>query len=187
MPPHRRAERGLARTWQSSELFADLTVLENVKVACGAAGARSAFWDCVHPGRTVEEDLSEQWVAAVQLSAAADRFPTELSLGQQKLVGIARALARSPQFLLLDESAAGLSTGDTRDFGRFVRKLVQANGIGVLLVEHDVGLVTSICDYIYVIDFGELIAEGSPQEILENSAVIRAYLGSEFEPVAVPT
>jgi sulfate-transporting ATPase len=102
-------------------------------------------------------------------------------------VSIARALARSPQFLLLDEPAAGLSTGDTSDFGRFVRNLVRATGIGVLLVEHDVGLVTSICDYVYVIDFGELIAEGRPQEILANSAVIRAYLGSEFEPVAVAT
>jgi ABC-type branched-subunit amino acid transport system ATPase component len=187
MPPHRRAEKGLARTWQSSELFADLTVLENVKVACGAAGGRAALWDCVHPGRATEGDSSEQWVAAVGLSAEADRFPGELSLGHQKLVSIARALARSPQFLLLDEPAAGLSTGETRDFGRFVRNLVQANGIGVLLVEHDVGLVTSICDYVYVIDFGELIAEGRPREILANSAVIRAYLGSEFERVAVAT
>jgi ABC-type branched-subunit amino acid transport system ATPase component len=162
-------------------------VLENVKVACGATSTRAALWDCVHPGRASEEDLAAQWVAAVHLSEEANRFPTELSLGQQKLVSIARALARSPQFLLLDEPAAGLSTGDTTDFGRFVQDLVQAYGIGVLLVEHDVGLVTSICDYIYVIDFGQLIAEGNPREILANSAVVRAYLGSEFDRVAVAT
>jgi ABC-type branched-subunit amino acid transport system ATPase component/ABC-type branched-subunit amino acid transport system permease subunit len=181
IPPHRRTEKGLARTWQSSELFADLTVLENVKVACETGGVTSALFDCVHPGRNRSDDRSRQCLAAVGLAEASDRFPSELSLGQQKLLNVARALGRNPQFLLLDEPAAGLSTGDTRDLGQFIRDMVEANRIGILLVEHDVGLVTRICDYIYVIDFGVLIAEGTPEEIRSNPAVIKAYLGSGFE------
>ena len=102
--------------------------------------------------------------------------PTNLSHGQRKLVGVARALVMEPKLVLLDEPAAGLDSDESQVFGQRIRSLL-ATGLSVFMIEHDMGLVLSVCDYIYVLDFGRIIAEGTPAEIRDNPLVIDAYLG----------
>ncbi|MBL7521843.1 ABC transporter ATP-binding protein, partial [Frankia sp. CNm7] len=111
------------------------------------------------------------------LGDAADRRPTELSLGQQKLVGVARALVGGTAMLLLDEPAAGLDTHESGQFGAELRRIA-ATGVGVLLIDHDMTLVLDVCDRVYVLDFGKVIASGPPAAIRDDPAVIAAYLGS---------
>ena len=111
-----------------------------------------------------------------------DRMPSELSHGQRKLVGVARALAPEPQLLLVDEPAAGLDSRESEELGTRLRGVVE-EGTAVLLIDHDMGLVLSVCDYIYVIDSGALIAEGTPAEIRNDARVIAAYLGEPAEQV----
>jgi branched-chain amino acid transport system ATP-binding protein len=110
------------------------------------------------------------------LHDVADRRPTELSHGRRKLVGVARALASRPKLVLLDEPAAGLDTEESQVLGEHLR-LLPAEGVTVLLVDHDMGLVLSVCDEIHVLDFGQLIARGTPDQIRADDAVITAYLG----------
>ncbi len=178
--PHRRTLTGLARTWQSAELFEDLSVFENVQVACENGSLPAALRDCVWPRTSGSEVSAARWLEWFDLGAVAARFPSELSLGQRKLVNLARALARTPRILLADEPAAGLSTGETSVLGRALKSLVGSFDIGVLLVDHDVGLVTEVCDYIYVLSFGALIAQGTPSEVRKDPNVIASYLGEEF-------
>jgi len=180
--PHLRARAGVARTWQSSELFDDLTVLENMQVASESGSVAAALRDCVWPRRAGSEQ-AKGWLEWFGLEETADRSPEELSLGQRKLVSLARALARGPRIVLADEPAAGLSTAETAVLGRALRRLVATHDIGVLLVDHDVGLVTEICDYVYVLSFGTLIAEGTPAEVRADPSVIASYLGEEFQAV----
>ncbi len=119
------------------------------------------------------------WAAdAVQITDILERQPQELSHGQRKLVGVARALASRPSLLLLDEPAAGLDTDETALLGKRLRELPQ-RGITLLLIDHDMSLVLEVCDHILVIDFGKLIAEGTPAEIRTNQRVIDAYLGRQ--------
>jgi ABC-type branched-subunit amino acid transport system ATPase component/ABC-type branched-subunit amino acid transport system permease subunit len=178
--PHRRTRAGLARTWQSAELFEDLTVLENLQVACEDGSVTAALRDCLWPKNSGTEQIAIGWLRWFGLDQVAGRFPAELSLGQRKLVNLARALARTPKIVLADEPAAGLSSAESAALGRALKRVVAAHDVGVLLVDHDVGLVTEICDYIYVLSFGTLIAEGTPAEIRSDPVVIASYLGSEF-------
>jgi branched-chain amino acid transport system ATP-binding protein len=172
-----RARRGLARTFQSIELFDDLTVEENLLVAS----------DDVSVGRALVELLlarrraggASDWALSVcGLEDVATRSPKDLSHGRRKLVGVARALARRPRLVLMDEPAAGLDTHETAELGAHLRSL-PGEGVTVLLVDHDMGLVLSVCDYVYVLDFGKLIAQGTPAEIRQNDQVITAYLGTQ--------
>jgi branched-chain amino acid transport system ATP-binding protein len=175
--PHRLARRGLVRTFQSVELFDDLTVIENLAVAAQPPSLLGALGSVFGVGAEGgAEDVS--WALAVTgLAEVAERYPTELSHGQRKLVGVGRALACRPSLLLLDEPAAGLDTDETLALGRRLRTLPE-HGVTVLLIDHDMGLVLGICDRVLVLDFGNVIAAGTPAEIRANPGVIDAYLGS---------
>ncbi|KPM54243.1 ABC transporter [Frankia sp. CcI49] len=171
LPTHSRVRRGLARTFQSLELYDDLTVEENVSAALfGASG------DERHRALASALDL-------VGLADRAGRHAGELSQGERQLVSIARACATGPKALLLDEPAAGLDTTESVWLGERIRS-ISATGVGVILVDHDVSLVLSVCDYIYVLDFGKVIAEGDPAAIRANRAVADAYLGSVHDALA---
>ena len=170
-----RARKGLGRTWQSSELFDDLTVMENLQVAAERVDTKGFIRDLFKP-RNDDIDALVVILEALDIAETAEQLPTELSHGQRKLVGVARALAARPTVLCMDEPAAGLDTEESQELGGRIRSLVDG-GTSVLLIDHDMGLVLTVCDYLYVLDFGELIAEGTPAEIRSNPVVISAYLG----------
>jgi branched-chain amino acid transport system permease protein len=155
--PHERARRGLARTWQSTELFDDLEVQENLTVASRDGSAGRAL-------------------ALVGMDWAARAMPAQLSMGQRKLVGVARALAARPRLLCLDEPAAGLDTRESEELGARLRGLAD-QGQSMLLIEHDMRLVLGICDRVVVLEFGRVIAAGTPEAVRRNPRVIAAYLG----------
>jgi len=157
LPPYERARRGLGRTWQSTELFDDLDVQENLTVAArGGPTARA--------------------LALVGMDWAAEAMPAQLSMGQRKLVGVARALAARPRLLCLDEPAAGLDTRESAELGACLRGLAD-QGQSMLLIEHDMGLVLGICDRVVVLEFGQVIADGPPAVVRTDPQVIAAYLG----------
>ncbi|WP_420438255.1 ABC transporter permease subunit [Candidatus Poriferisodalis sp.] len=175
--PHERARLGLTRTWQSLELFDDLTVRENVQVAAERSSFRSVLADFVVPTRPAQESRADAAMALVGLDHDTEVKPTSLPLGSQKLVGVARALAPAPRVMLADEPAAGLTTPESIALG--VRLLdVASEGVSILLIDHDMGLVLEVCDYIYVLEFGRVIAQGTAAEIRVNETVVNAYLGS---------
>src|SRR4051812_43032268 len=174
---HLRARRGLVRTFQSVELFDDLTVEENLLVASQRMGVLEALRDLLLPIAAHPRDDVDWALDLCGLTDVADRLPTELSHGRRKLVGVARALAQRPRLVLMDEPAAGLDTDESLELGRHLRALPEA-GVTVLLVDHDMGLVLGVCDEIVVIDFGKVIARGTPEQIRNDEAVLAAYLGS---------
>jgi branched-chain amino acid transport system ATP-binding protein len=176
LPAHQRARRGMARTWQSVELFDDLTVGENLRVASESASIGSMLADVVHPSRAVDLGQQQWALDLMGLGHLVDERPSNLSLGQQKLLGVARALAARPKLVLLDEPAAGLDTAESEALGQRLMDIVD-NGITVFLVDHDMGLVLEVCDYVYVLEFGRLLAEGTASEVRRNDVVIEAYLG----------
>jgi branched-chain amino acid transport system ATP-binding protein len=169
--PYRRARRGLARTFQRLELFGLLTVRENVELAA-AAGGRSRQ---VHGRRDAADAL-----ALVGLSELGEVRADELPTGKARLVELARALATGPRVLLLDEPASGQDDAETEAF-REVLLSVAARGIAVVLVEHDVQLVMRTCAQVHVLDFGRILAAGTPAEVQADEAVIDAYLGAAVE------
>lgn len=179
---HRRVLRGLSRTFQSLELFEDLSIHDNLQVAAERPRWWSPFADAVLPRRREPESLA--WALdALGLEGSVDRLPSELSHGRRRRLGIARALVAKPRLILLDEPAAGLDTTESRLLGEQLRKL-PALGITVLLIDHDMSLVLSVCDTISVLDFGKVIASGTPTDIRNNERVIQAYLGADADAVA---
>jgi branched-chain amino acid transport system ATP-binding protein len=175
--PYRRARLGLARTFQSVELFGDLTVDENLLVASEHVTVASALRDLFLPQRAPDRAGVDWAISVCGLEDVVDRYPAEISLGKRKLAGIGRALARQPRLVLLDEPAAGLDTDESLELGRQLRALPRDHGVTVLLIDHDMGLVLSVCDQLMVLDFGRQIAAGTPAEIRDNPRVIEAYLG----------
>jgi ABC-type branched-subunit amino acid transport system ATPase component/ABC-type branched-subunit amino acid transport system permease subunit len=172
LAPHARVRAGLARTFQSLELYDDLSVEENVSVA--ASGGRQADRRAA-VARALE---------SVGISALRDRPAGDLSQGERQLVSIARACVADPAVLLLDEPAAGLDTEESTLLGERIRAIC-TTGTAMLLVDHDVNLVLSVCDHVYVLDFGAVIAEGPPDAIRADRAVADAYLGTMHDTEAV--
>jgi branched-chain amino acid transport system ATP-binding protein len=158
LPPHARAQRGLARTWQTVELFDDLSVRENLTVA--AKG-----------GASVDDELE-----LLDLADVADSMPWELAQAARKRAGIGRALVARPRLLCLDEPGAGLDVRQSRELGALLAGIADS-GTAVLLVDHDMGLVLSACDRIVVLESGAVIAQGTADEIRGDERVISAYLG----------
>lgn len=165
---HRRARAGVTRTFQSLELFDELTVAENLRVHADPHGLGRR-----DPAPTTAGDplavLGLEWTAALR--------PTALPHGTRRLVSIARALAGRPTVLLLDEPAAGLEVAETRELARRLRALVDGGVASIVLVDHDMSLVMGVCDVVYVLDFGRCIATGPPAAVRADPAVVTAYLG----------
>jgi branched-chain amino acid transport system ATP-binding protein len=170
LSPHKRARLGLARTFQRLELFTMLTVRENIRVAADIHRKWSRASD--DPAAR-----TESIIARIGLNAVADVRVTALPTGQGRLVELGRALACKPSVLLLDEPASGQDDGETEQFARLLRDLAD-EGMAVVLVEHDVQLVMAVCDIISVLDFGRMIATGTPAQIQRDEAVLSAYLGA---------
>jgi ABC-type branched-subunit amino acid transport system ATPase component len=181
-PPHARALRGLGRTFQRMELFDSLTVRDNVSLGREAGLAGSKPWRHLFGKRAdaaLVAEAVEGAIEACDIQALANRRPADLSTGQRRLVELARCIAGGFQVMLLDEPSSGLDKAETEKFGVILRQLVDARGIGILLVEHDMALVMSVCNYIHVLDFGKPIFEGTPREVGTSDLVRAAYLGSE--------
>lgn len=163
--PFEVARLGIMRTYQNIRLFGALSVRDNIR---GAALRR---------GDIVEEELRELLERTGLSSVALDARAASLSYGDQRRLEIARALAARPQILLLDEPAAGMNPVETQGLAKLVRWIAE-QGIGVLLIEHDVGLVRAVSDRVVVLNFGTVLAEGKPDDVVRNPAVIEAYLGA---------
>lgn len=183
LKPHKITEKGICRTYQNIRLFSQMTALENVMVGghCRIQSGvmRSVFKTKVQ--RQEEQELkqhAEELLKLVGLKDYKDVLSENLAYGQQRRLEIARALASNPQLLLLDEPAAGMNEKETDSLFDLIKTL-QAKGITVLIIEHDMPLVMKLCDRITVLNFGRKLAEGTPLEIQNNEAVIEAYLGSE--------
>jgi branched-chain amino acid transport system ATP-binding protein len=176
--PHVRARDGLVRTWQSVELYEDLTVWENLIVAADSPRWWIMLADIAIPSRRVaKESTAHKALLALGLEVDRDRMISELRHDRRKLVAIGRALASEPAVLLLDEPTAGLTTEETAALGLELRRIA-GTGIGIVLIEHDMSLVLSVCDEILVVDFGRPLTQGIPDAVVSDPRVIEAYLGS---------
>jgi branched-chain amino acid transport system ATP-binding protein len=179
---HQRARSGIGRTFQRLEVFSSLTVRDNVRVGLeirrGWSRRRTPAPAFLAGGADIDPvDEVELILERLQLTELADLPVGALPTGQARLVELGRALAARPRVLLLDEPASGLDERETLDFGALLVDLSRA-GLGILLVEHDISLVMRVCEHLSVLDFGQVIATGSPHEIRSNEAVLAAYLGS---------
>jgi ABC-type branched-subunit amino acid transport system ATPase component len=178
--PAPRSRRGMGRTFQRMELFDSLTVAGNVAVGreAGLAGLNPLRHLWATPKERVDTSTRvEEALARCGLSDVADEMVGVLSTGRRRLVELARVIASGARMVLLYEPSSGLDSAETKRFGAILRSLVEDDGLGILLVEHDMTLVMSVCDYLYVLDFGDLIFEGSPAEVHDSPIVRAAYLG----------
>jgi len=182
--PYQITKLGAARTFQNIRLFGDMTVLENVMVAYHMHAKHSFFTSLFRlPGHFKgEADMREkgiEFLKIFKLDGKKDEIAKNLPYGEQRRLEIARALAAKPKLLLLDEPAAGMNPQETTELMHLIRWIRDEFKITVLLIEHDMGLVMGVCERIYVLDHGQMIASGTPEEIRANPKVIEAYLGQE--------
>lgn len=183
-PAYRRARAGVSRSFQGVELFDDLTVRENLRAALDERDFSAYLTDLIAPR---QRPLPAHAVAAIRefgLEEHLEKKPTDLAFGQRRLVAIARAIASAPSILLLDEPAAGLSATEVTELADVVCRLAGEWGFGILVIEHDMNFVMSVCDRIVVLDFGRKIAEGAPSEIQHDPVVIAAYLGEDADDMS---
>jgi branched-chain amino acid transport system ATP-binding protein len=181
LPPERLARVGLVRTFQNIELFGQMTVLENVMVGLHTKSASGLVacalrlpWQMAEEKRIRSRAL--ELLDYVGIADLAEQSAASLAFGKGRLLEIARALALEPRLLSMDEPAAGLNSRETWQLGELIRR-IRADGVTILLVEHDMELVMDVCDRIVVLNLGQKLAEGTPRQVQENPAVIAAYLG----------
>ena len=180
--PHEICKLGVARTFQNIRLFSNLTVLDNVKTGLHNEITYSLAESLFHIGsyRKKERQMDEramELLGVFGLEGVADYKAANLPYGKQRKLEIARALATDPKLLLLDEPAAGMNPNETGELMETIELVRKKFGVTVLLIEHDMKLVSGICEYLYVLNFGRLLAEGTPSEVLQNPEVVTAYLG----------
>jgi branched-chain amino acid transport system ATP-binding protein len=183
LPPHRIAHKGLTRTFQNLQLFADMTVLENVMVGMHHRSRGGFFASAIKtPWVMAEErrirDESMEWLRFVGMEGHSATVAGSLPFGNQRILELARGLASKPELLMLDEPAAGLNLRETEDLAQLIIR-IKDSGVTVLLVEHDMELVMSVSDHVTVIDQGHKIAEGEPDSVRNDENVLKAYLGEE--------
>lgn len=183
MPPHRITQLGISRTYQNIRLFGEMTVLDNLIVAQHGLGHSSILGSILtSPGYRAEQRLLQQRAGALltqfELSDKASQRAGALPYGDQRRLEMARALATHPKLLLLDEPTAGMNPIETEALGAEILEL-REKGLAVLVIEHDMALIHQVCDEIYVLNFGQIIAHGTPDQIKNNPLVIEAYLGEE--------
>src|SRR5579859_32880 len=184
-----RARLGIGRTFQTPQAFSTLTVLDNLLLPAWLPRFGGVIADLVPlPGagraKRAARDRARGIATFLGIEDTLGRYPTELSLGQRRLIELGRALATSPRLLLLDEPASGLDAGETERFAELLLRVRDVFRLTVLLVEHDMQLVLAVADYLYVLNFGKLLAKGKPNEVVNNPDVIAAYLGGEDERAA---
>ena len=185
VPVHARAARGLARTFQNIALFHGLTVLENIKLG-GHHAMRAGVLSAMAYGRSarseemaLREEIERTVIDFLEIDHIRHRSVDVLSYGLQKRVELARALAMRPRVLLLDEPVAGMNREETEDMARFILDVQEEWGVTVVLVEHDMGMVMDISSRVVVLNFGEVIASGTPAEVRRHPQVVEAYLGAD--------
>ena len=185
LSPSRRAKLGIGRTFQKLELFHRMSVFDNLMTAAEAHASRlDLASDLLHlPRRAKEErrcaEIARGVMDELDLSWAAERLASDLPVGTARILELGRALCTDPKVMLLDEPSSGLDTRETQAFGRLLQRISDERRIGILLVEHDMDLVMEVCRLIYVLDFGRMIANGTPNEIASDPVVRNAYLGEE--------
>ncbi|MDD4801887.1 MAG: ABC transporter ATP-binding protein [Syntrophomonas sp.] len=184
LPPYVICKHGIARTFQNIRLFRDLSVLDNVKIAFhknvpyGFLNAIIRTPNFFRGEREIEEQAME-YLKIFNLDSKKDEIASSLPYGEQRRLEIARALATNPTMLILDEPAAGMNPQETQDLMQLIQWIRKDFNLSILLIEHDMSLVMGVCERIYVLDYGQVIAEGKPEEIRNNKRVIEAYLGEE--------
>ncbi len=186
LKPNLVTEKGLARTFQNIRLFQNMTVLENVMIGCHCrmkAGILGAVLRGISTRREEEAVIQKSYLILkkIGLEKHVNDFAKNLPYGAQRRLEIARAMATDPFLLLLDEPAAGMNPHETDELDELIIKIRETEGISILLIEHDMKLVMSLSDRIFVMDYGRMIATGTPAEIRKNPAVIKAYLGEEID------
>jgi len=186
LKPNLVTRKGLARTFQNIRLFSSMTVLENVMIGCHPITRSGILGALLRGGHTKEEeqfivDKSYEILKRIGLEKYVDELALNLPYGAQRRLEIARALATDPFLLLLDEPAAGMNPKETQQLDDLILKIREEENISILLIEHDMKLVMSLSETIFVVDYGKKIGQGTPEEIRNNPVVIKAYLGEEID------